>query len=236
MTITQEKIQAQHIRIQPYDISILHDLRITREINDHVHAHFFGSLITGDQEKIDGYLNDSQTVITINHVDDSGNTVRNLFTGIAISVKIHFSGQNQTIDVEAVSSTWLMDVRQRKRSFQDKGMTYNDLVSAVTAAPGYDAAPQSNVKQALSGKAIENIIVQHRETDWQFLARVASRCNDVIVADAGESKPRFWFGLPEGQTIGRNDLENDVYFTCGKELNACLKRMENHSDGTSAYQ
>jgi len=62
-------------------------------------------------------------------------------------------------------------------------------------------------------RSIGNMLLQYQESDWEFLKRIASHFNTVLVADvADSSKPRLWFGLPEIREELR-DIRSAMMFT-----------------------
>jgi hypothetical protein len=73
------------------------------------------------------------------------------------------------------------------------------------AYPGGDVIDVSS-----DGAPTDEFIVQHMETDWEFLRRMASRFNTGIVCDVRFDAPKFFFGVPEGQSL---ELGGSNYLT-----------------------
>ncbi|WP_346012689.1 hypothetical protein, partial [Intestinimonas butyriciproducens] len=46
-------------------------------------------------------------------------------------------------------------------------------------------------------KSLEVPVIQYRETDWEFLKRMASWCGGVVVPETHYAYPRIWFGFPD---------------------------------------
>ena len=78
--------------------------------------------------------------------------------------------------------------------FQDISMGYGTLVSRILDDNEGSAC-------ILSGDDRETGVpfFQYRETDWEFLKRVASRLGTPLVADCQLPRPRFYLGLREGE-------------------------------------
>ena len=63
--------------------------------------------------------------------------------------------------------------------------------------------------KASQGAQIEKFILQYRETDWQFLKRLASHFNTGLIPDDKFAKPKFYFGVPKKASKGK--LKNFNY-------------------------
>ncbi|MED4351069.1 contractile injection system protein, VgrG/Pvc8 family [Schinkia azotoformans] len=109
----------------------------------------------------------------------------------------------------------------KSRSFQQKEMLYTQMIDKIIADyPGADSLDNA----ALSTKLGE-FIVQYKETDWQFLKRMASHFGAVLIPDATANDPKFWFGLPEGQT---GELR-DTHYSLAKDVAMYRKTIENYA-------
>jgi hypothetical protein len=118
-----------------------------------------------------------------------------LFMGLTANIGIKVVRDIYYLEVEGVSHTEKLDIKLRDRSFQDKDMKYSQLLKEVISAyPGGDI--QDNISK---GKTLSQFTLQRNETDWQFLMRLASRFNTVLIPDDLVDKPRLSFGLPEGK-------------------------------------
>lgn len=66
--------------------------------------------------------------------------------------------------MEALSKTFLMDIRKFSGSYQDENLTFNDIFKQKNR--GYkDIIMLDNVTD---GAKINKFIVQYKETDWEF--------------------------------------------------------------------
>ncbi|MGG3283326.1 hypothetical protein ABEQ74_23505, partial [Paenibacillus solani] len=111
-----------------------------------------------------------------------------------------------TLEFEALSGTSVLDVQKKRRSFQNEKMTYEALIKAVLAPySGADAIVLEG-----GGKPIGEPIVQYDETDWEFLKRIASHSQTVVISDILEAKPRIHIGVPKLESI---ELPIDIPYT-----------------------
>ena len=86
-----------------------------------------------------------------------------------------------------------MDREVRSRSFQDVGRTYSQVAGQVCSEYSGGAAICTVGEDKTLGKPV----IQYRETDWEFLMRMASHCGGVLVPETHRGLPRLWFGFPD---------------------------------------
>ncbi len=127
-----------------------------------------------------------------------------IFSGLI--KEMHVSEVNGYFELESelVSSTYLLDTQRKSRSFQQTGMTYEEIISKVLQeTEGADFNMESGKE-----KRIEIPIIQYKETDWEFLLRLASHCGTSLIPDPAALHPRFWFG-PQRKNTGATFPEHD---------------------------
>ncbi|MDP4180312.1 MAG: hypothetical protein Q8942_04375, partial [Bacillota bacterium] len=102
----------------PYTIKTILDLRIERRINEH--SKIFISGIIPDENK-DKYVEQATTkdIIEVTQVDDNSATA-NLFKGVITNIGIRAVRGVYYIELEGASSTFEMDIKLKRRSFQNK--------------------------------------------------------------------------------------------------------------------
>lgn len=178
-------------------------LEISRKINDHVRINFSGTIESSQQEEFIK-MADSETAIEFDYLDHQNNQVA-LFRGIVTDIKIKFNAQN-TLEIDGVSYTYMLDRELKSRSFPDDTMKYSQLIETVLAE--YSGAGYGDI--VTEGSPLKGFILQHLETDWEFLKRLASHFNTGLVATAEIDKPYFYFGIPDQNlvTITNGMLDN----------------------------
>lgn len=128
-----------------------------------------------------------------------------IFSGLVERVKLVRRDNIDYVEVEVVSGTILMDREKKKRSFQDVNKTYEDIVKEVVSEYK-DGATICTV--GLEEK-IGVPLIQYNETDWEFLKRISSHFESVIVPEVTQSMPRVWFGFPS--TINTVEVDKEEY-------------------------
>ncbi|WP_046215137.1 contractile injection system protein, VgrG/Pvc8 family [Paenibacillus wulumuqiensis] len=188
-----------NLRVHPYDLVSLEELTITKEMNNHARLRFTGII---PEEKQESYveMTEADTAVEIRQLDNQGNT-DTLFHGIVLHVGIKTVRSVYYLEVEAISHTYLLDVKKKKRSFQNHAMTYGELLNQV--ASDYDKFDVMDA--ATDGAAIGNFTLQYLETDWEFLKRMASRFHTSLMPVATATHPKFYLGVFESSSKGKLD-------------------------------
>lgn len=176
------------IIISPYKFEKIKNLKITRELNEHAKLQISGII---SDENVDRYVEvaDADEIIKVSVKDDEGN-VTDLFEGIVTNIGIKASSDVRTLEVEALSKTFLMDIKKKNRSFQDENYSYDDVFNIINK--GY-----SNVQivdNITYGAKIDKLIVQYKETDWELIKRLASHFNGAVVAECQLADIKYSLG------------------------------------------
>ncbi|WCF06479.1 HNH endonuclease [Paenibacillus thiaminolyticus] len=209
------------IRIQsPYRLQRIEDVRLVWKPNEH------GRLV------VRGYVEDSDHVKAvlgasshdeIHLYEKQGQSENAIFKGSVTDVRITHTNGVYAIHMEGTSCSHLMDSKRKRRSFQDAGMTYAQLVEDIIQTyPGYDV-----IHYAGETMSIGEPVFQYDETDWELLTRLASHFHAVLVCDILEAKPRFAFGMPEGRS---HELPDDLPYIACRDL-AAFQRAGGYEAG-----
>ena len=176
------------IKIAPYEFQKIKELKIIRELNEH--AKLFISGIISD-ENIDKYVEEAsaEEIIKVSAKDDENNEVT-LFEGIVTKVGIKASNDVRTLEIEALSKTFLMDIRKIDSSYQNKKLTYGEIFEQKNNSYS-DAIIVDNVT---NNTKIDEFIVQYKETDWEFLKRLASHFNMALVPECQREGIKYSIG------------------------------------------
>lgn len=192
----------------PYKIKIIKEIRIEAKPNEHgkLHLHGIVNEDTNMVTSINASFEDDIHVID----DNTGDTV---FKGLISRVKTTNKNGVYYIDLEAISGSFKFDIEKKSRSFQDIEMDYPDLIKEAIK----DYSGNGFINTIGDGVKIERPIFQYKETDWEFIRRMASRFHSVIVCDLAEKSPRFYFGFPKGKSY---EMADNTPYTASKDLYA----------------
>jgi len=210
------------LRVAPYEIEQLYEVEIRQKINEHSTLYLKGLLenINDDDAEI---LSDGINV-ALSAADEFGEEYV-LYQGIVTEVAIQNVQGTHIIEVKAVSYSYLLDIEERSRSFQDKKKPYTKLINQVAGA--YTGASVTDVVS--NGAPTKKFIMQHKETDWAFLKRLASHFNTGLLCDARYDKPSCYFGVLDSQAF---QLDN-MNYTIKKDMRRFNHMSENGVQGIS---
>jgi len=222
---TELFIRTGNLRIPPFVLEKLIDVKIEQKINEHSSLYFVGLLADGVG---DSYVNLPMegANIALVSVEDSGEQ-HTLFQGVVKDAVIRVVQDTYHIEVHALAYSYWLDIEKKSRSFQDKEKSYTDLLKQVMAAyPG-----GAVIDVATDGIPTNKFIIQHMETDWEFLKRLASQFKTGIVCEPGFDGPKIYFGVPELQSLTLDTFEYSVK----KDIDRFKQLSENGVEGLSEH-
>lgn len=207
-----------YIKSGNFGLQKLENLHLHICPNAHAYLKFSGVMYS-DKKLADLEEAIADTVVSLMGFDDLGQELAEpLFRGVVQTVHIIKENSYYHIEVEAVSGTQKLDREQKSRSFQDIHMTYRTVVETVlqdteTAGVVFPTA-EADVP-------IEKPLIQYEETDWEFIRRLASRLNIMLIPNFLTSNPVFYFGMKKGRQEAVFDEEkyrmkmDRLYYTSG---------------------
>ncbi|MGX1828945.1 contractile injection system protein, VgrG/Pvc8 family [Paenibacillus taichungensis] len=195
MSVVEAAVGMGNIRcISPYTLQHIQDLRIERKAGDHARLYLQGIIPEEHQDRDLNILAQDETVSLV-EIGDQGQEVRKLFQGLVQDVSIRRVQGIYILELEAVSYSYLLDIEPRIRSFQNKDQDCEDVIRQVLKA-----YPKSDVIDYVSGSSkLGALTLQYRETDWQFLRRLASRFGAAIIPEISADSPKLYIGVPDGR-------------------------------------
>lgn len=170
-------------------------LHFEYEVKPNSHAYAEIKVIledTGDSEEL--LYGIHKESIRVTETDADGNSFYPpVFAGLILRCGISHEGGLRKADLTAVSGSFLLDTRKKCRSFQETGMSYEELAARVL----FDT-PKAALLYTVEPMELEKPVFQYEETDFEFLKRIASHQNTCIYPDIAEPLPRIMYGLRKG--------------------------------------
>lgn len=209
------------IIISPYKFEYISEMKIIREPNEHNKLSLSGVV---PEEELDKYIEtmDGKTLVTVSVNEDEKTKI--IFKGIVTKAEIKAEMDVREMKLEALSTTYMMDIQKRTRSFQNSEETYTKLIKTIT-----DKYNPSDVKDMVTqGKTTGNILVQYKETDWEFIKRLASHFNAPLTADCLFKGPRYHIGMPNKNEKFKKE---SVWYTVKKDIGQYKIKSENSVKG-----
>ena len=205
----------------PFEFKKISSLKIIQELNQHTKLYLNGII---PEEKIDQYVENAEDgeIIEVFYGHDS--TV--LFQGIVTNMAVHAAMNMRSMTIEALSSTFLMDVKKNSRSFQNKNETYTELFSRLT-----NAYPHSDIiDEATNNQPTGGLLVQYQETDWEFIKRLASHFNAPLVPACRFQGAKYYIGVPD---LPETKTLEEYNYSINKDLKAYKLKSENENQDLS---
>ena len=193
-----ETITYQNIKILGAPIRKLTKLEITNAINSYGTVHLSGEVEIADG---DAFVNraDENTCITIG-TSASGQPAT-LFKGVVQSASMSKYAEYAILNIVLRATVSKLNLRKEKRSFQNTGSTYEEILNKVLDGK---ATLQMNV----SDKSVGRLVVQYNETPWEFALRMASEFGAPLCSNAETDMPVLTVGVPKtGKSYTLSDVE-----------------------------
>lgn len=224
-------------------LPILHLLSFKGKIEQNQHGTCEFEFQLNDENNIEEFrIIPEESVIKIYELDKKEKGEYSLFCGLINDINVKKSGGVSSITVKTVTSSIKLDRERKTRSFQNKEMTYRDIIEKVTS----DYQNVQIIWCIDEDKAIDRPIIQYKETDWEFIIRLTSHFHSGVWVDETKESIRLYIGVKESN---RFEKIKDCSYECGissryYENDGCrgkklkesyvyyiLKRYENRSVG-----
>lgn len=167
--------------------------------------------ITVYEEKED---ENNNSEVDINNVDISKSVV--IFNGILENIKTTNKDGLYYIEIEGIAKSSELDMKEKSRSFQNINMTYDELIKIILN----DYSGFNFIQCIGQGQAIGKPIFQYKETDWNFLKRVASELKSEVYCDIIDLNNTLYFGTNSGNN---HELQDDISYKACKDLKTFYK-------------
>lgn len=212
------------IIVSNYDFNKIIDLKITRKINEHAKLYIKGIVSYSTYDK---YVEeaDENSSIKVSLKNENGSE-KSIFQGVITNISIKADNDVRMLEIEALSKTFLMDIKKCKRSFQNEATSYINVINSINSK-------NSNVSvndNGTNGAIIDKFLVQYEETDWEFIKRLASHFNVGLVAECQLDGTKYSIGKSGAAT---NYSIDEFNYSITKELGEYLKKDGSGVNGIS---
>lgn len=185
----------------PFKIKNVINLKIEQKFNDHSSADI--DILLYDDEKIENvYTINENTVISIENLNDKINPI--IFAGIPVKLDLFYINGILKVSVKLKSLTIKMDIIKKKRSFQNPKQLYHKIFNDIIAKEYNGEFIDISFNQVKQNR----LIIQYEETDWEFLIRLASQLNTMIMPDITSNELKLWLEIPNGNKCIENFSSN----------------------------
>ncbi len=122
---------------------------------------------------------------------------RALYSGIIQKAESREENGYCLLRLELCSGSVLLDLKKEKRSFQDVSMTCGQIIRKAAAESGMTIL----CPEELDREPVGFPVIQYRETDWEFIRRLASRFGLPVYPEPTMGGGKLCVGLPETGTV-----------------------------------
>ena len=195
----------------PFEALSIEDIKITISLNDH--ASLYIKLLTAEG-KIQEYVNRNIENEKVTVYKENG---QKLFVGKLKKFEMSFEGGVEAMEIYCTSYTKDFDIKKNSRAFYNLTLPYSSLINKVL-----ESYPKKGfIDNATGGALIGNFVLQYEETDWEFIKRMATRFNAVLLPDVTVEYGRFYFGI---HSIGSGRVINSDEYEIFKDIDQYKKK------------
>lgn len=211
-------MKADKIYFTHFEFLTLESLKIDQQVGKHATAVCTGCIRDTDIEEYKWKLMEKNWV-TITAEDES-ETKKVLMTGIVAGFSLEAKNHTTHLTLILKSGSYLMDTSVRFRSFQDSGKSYLDVINTINQFYG-----EAGVKQmgGLLSNAID-FLMQYKETDWEFLVRIASRFGLYVTPAIEKEGAYYYIGNANNTTY---QLPKSIHFGISKQVDYFMTMKSN---------
>jgi len=195
-------MREKHIQVNPFNMLSVLDYTGTQSVNEHAMVSITG-IIGSDKrdEYIQKAMKETWVQIVAYNEDDQEST---LFYGILTDFKVRTEGNGCVMELILHSGTKLMDYEKHIRTFQRSGYSYEEISWLCNAEYENANTILAEGKEA----SIPGFMMQYEETDWQFLRRLASTLNTVLISDSKGKGEKYYIGVQDRGVLAELEVEN----------------------------
>lgn len=178
------------VKVSPFSFQTVLDIDIRKKCNFHSQLYVKAVIKEEDGNKIiEQPLLDKEVVVKVKQDGEE----YCVFSGLVSDVVLDVNAQYRTIEIKALSYTWMMDRKKKQHTYQQRDMPISTLLAGITSQ-----YPASDVRDyASKGDVIGDIYVQYEETDWQLVRRIASRYQAPLIPVDNMECLRYYAGVPD---------------------------------------
>ncbi|MBQ3783176.1 MAG: hypothetical protein II838_07010 [Lachnospiraceae bacterium] len=218
-----EVVIYENLFIPSFSTVSIEKFKLVQELNKHFKM-TFSAVVSEDDNDNAVYYTQVGSQVEVKYTLKGFSKQKTLFKGLVTDVKVKTVGDVSMLYVTAHSNTIMLDAAKNSYSYQDKGRTYQSVVEEVLKRNQGASAIFSGAASA----AIGDFMIQYKETDWEFIKRIASQKNLALVPDYTASKPKFYYGCQYGE---KTHKIKPVEYTAEKNIQTFQKDSRNYIDG-----
>lgn len=192
-------MREDYIVVHPFEEMRIEEYQGVQQINEHAVVSLAGYIPFEKREEYLKAAGGQEWVQVAAAAQDGGESI--LFCGVAEKIQMQVKGGTCRMELVLRSGTARMDTTPRTRSFQNIELLYSDILEVC--GQGYSGGEK--IMTVAKGEKTGQFIMQYRETDWEFIKRLAGMKHTVLVADCATCGEKYYFGLPDRKDTVQGD-------------------------------
>ncbi len=185
-----EPVNYSNIEITGIPIMTLDELRIESKINEHAKLKLTGLMEEGRGENtIMSTLVGMPIGISLVGISEEGIA---FFQGVIMEIRFYKHEGLERFELTALSNTYSMDISKKSGSHQNITNSYSDIMSQT--AERNNAMLAYGTDGRLCHSSMGEISIQYKETDWEYIRRLASHKNLGLYPNMASAIPSFVVG------------------------------------------
>lgn len=212
----KDAILYENLRVSLSGINHIEEIYIENIVNEHSVMKLKVVLEEGIKDTYFHYTNEQTNIIA--YYEKGEKDVDIIFSGVITRAKVKSFDNIYTLELEAKSNSYYMDIYKIKKTFQDTSMTSHELIREVMNKYSF-----LNYKINIPNKPIGEFILQYEETDYEFLKRFLSRYNEMMYILHVGDKYDIYFGVPDSKVNMTEEINNYSVTKKIKEYNYAVK-------------
>lgn len=186
-------MKANRMKVEPFHFVNILSYSGLKQANSHGSVLLSGLIRSEDREEYLSLLG-QDTWVTVTVSDDEESRI--VFCGIITDASLDQNGESSILSLELKNGTYRLEAVRHIRSFQKEALTYKDVIKNILKP--YE---KSNMIMTSSDQQC-GFMLQYGESDWEFLKRVASCMNTVLIPDSVTGGVKFFCGVPNRGVAG----------------------------------
>ncbi len=196
------EMRAVKLVINPFEFVSLLEVKCFKKLNQHGVITITGLI---SQEKGKEYMDMALRETWVNvHAVSENDEVRRFFSGILTDLWMKKEGQVHILTIEVKTGSFLLDIEQHTRSFQNLNFQYSEAAKVCIE----DAQGAFNILDE-KNEITNQFLMQYRETNWEFMKRLASYAGTVLIPEDSFPGKKVHWGYRNAFAVAK--LQADSY-------------------------
>ena len=213
----------ENLFIPSFSHLYIENFKLEQELNQHFRL-TFSAVVSEDENDHAVYYSKVGTQVEVDYALAGFSERKKMFQGVVTDIKVRTVANVSTLYVTAHSNTIMLDALKESHSYQDTAYTYESIVNKVLKRNQNAKASFTQEARSSTGQ----FILQYKETDWNFIKRIASLKNLPLIPSYTSETPEFSYGCIFNEKIQKADI---IEYTAEKNIFTFQEDKENYING-----